>query len=73
MTSNPKFACFLAATLVLGISASPRHKQKWRTADGLFQMGTALVFQPDALLKPSDLAPWSHPPPQANTYCDATL
>ena len=65
------FACILASGLVFGgsVLAAPQAKVEdcgWLVADG-----NVLKPQPDALLKPSDPAPLSKPPPGAKAaYCE---
>jgi hypothetical protein len=71
MTSKQSFACFLASALVLGKSALAAPQAKVENCGWLVSNGNALVSQPDALLKPSDPAPLSEPPPQAKAaYCE---
>jgi hypothetical protein len=71
MTSKQIFACFLASALFLGKSALAAPQAKVEDCGWLIRNGNALVSQPDALLKPSDPAPLSEPPPQAKAaYCE---
>ena len=71
MTSKQFFACLLASALVLGKSALAAPQAKVEDCGWLIPNGNALVSQPDALLKPSDPAPLSAPPPQAKAaYCE---
>ncbi len=71
MTSKQFFACLLASALVLGKSALAAPQAKVEDCGWLVPSGNALVAQPDALLKPSDPAPLSAPPPQAKAaYCE---
>jgi hypothetical protein len=71
MASKQFIVCFLASALVLGKSASAAPQAKVEDCGWLVPNGNALVSQPDALLKPSDPAPLSAPPPQAKAaYCE---
>jgi hypothetical protein len=63
------FACFLVSALVLGKSAVAAPEAKVEDCVWLVPTGNALVPEPDALLKPSDPAPLSEPPPQAKAAC----
>jgi hypothetical protein len=71
MTSKQVFAYFLTSTLIFGESALAAPQAKVEDCGWLVPDGNALVSQPDALLKPSDPAPLSAPPPQAKAaYCE---
>jgi hypothetical protein len=71
MTSKQIFACFLAAALVLGKAALGAPQAKVEDCGWLVANGNVLVPQSDALLKPSDPAPLSKPPPKAEAaYCE---
>jgi hypothetical protein len=71
MTSKQAFACLLASALIFAKSALAAPQAKVENCGWLVPNGNALVTQPDALLKPSDPAALSTPPPQAKAaYCE---
>jgi len=64
-------AYFVAAAMVFGKAASAAPQAKKEDCGWLVSDGIALAPKPDAMLKPSDPAPLSEPPPEAKAaYCE---